>query len=69
MSKYFKYLLYLFVIVQSSVSWSGAFEDFFQAIRRDDQQAVSALLRRGFDPDTRDEHGVPGLYLALRLES
>jgi ankyrin repeat protein len=31
--------------------------------------AVTALLSRGFDPDTRDPDGTPGLYLAVREPS
>ncbi|MFY3383644.1 ankyrin repeat domain-containing protein [Paracidovorax sp. MALMAid1276] len=45
---------------------AGAFEDFFQAIQRDDGDAIAALLRRGFDPNTRDPKGQVGLTLALQ---
>ncbi len=48
---------------------AGSFEDFFTAIRRDDGNAILALLRRGFDPNTRDATGQPGLTLALQLQS
>lgn len=36
---------------------AGSFDDFFTAIRRDDGAAITALLRRGFDPNTRDANG------------
>ncbi len=48
---------------------AGAFEDFFIAIQRDDGSAITALLRRGFDPNTRDSKGQVGLTLALQLGS
>lgn len=46
--------------------WAGAYEDFFVAILRDDGAAVTALLRRGFDPNTRDPKGQVGLTIALQ---
>lgn len=49
--------------------WAGSYDDFFTAIRRDDAGAITALLRRGFDPNTVDAKGVPALVLALQLES
>lgn len=45
---------------------AGAFEDFFIAIQRDDGDAITLLLRRGFDPNTRDPNGQVGLTLALK---
>lgn len=45
---------------------AGSYDDFFAAIGRDDAQAVLQLLRRGFDPNTRDADGQHGLYLAIR---
>ena len=45
---------------------AGVYEDFFVAIARDDGNAIAALLRRGFDPDTRDPGGQVGLTVALR---
>ncbi len=44
---------------------AGAYEDFFVAILRDDPNAIAALLRRGFDPNTRDPKGQVGLAIAL----
>ena len=46
------------------LAWAGAYEDFFAAILRDDPDTIRALLRRGFDPDTRDTKGQVGLTLA-----
>lgn len=48
------------------VIWAGAYEDFFVAILRDDDAAIAALLRRGFDPNTRDPKGQVGLTIALQ---
>ncbi len=48
---------------------AGAYEDYFTAIVRDQGDAITALLRRGFDPNTRDAKGQVGLTLALSLES
>lgn len=45
---------------------AGAYEDFFVAILRDDGNAITALLRRGFDPNTRDSKGQAGLMIALQ---
>lgn len=47
-------------------AWAGAYEDFFTAIRNDDSRAMVNLLFRGFDPNTVDPDGVPGLVLAAR---
>lgn len=63
---YFKYLVYLVVLIGCSVVKAGSYEDFFGAIKQDNARLMTALLKRGFDPDTRDEKGLPGLYLALR---
>ncbi|MBK6007766.1 ankyrin repeat domain-containing protein [Ramlibacter ginsenosidimutans] len=50
-------------------SWAGSYDDFFVAITRDDPQAVTELLQRGFDANTVDPKGRQGLFLALQLGS
>ena len=45
---------------------AGVYEDFFIAIARDDGDAIAVLLRRGFDPNTRDARGQVGLTMALQ---
>lgn len=50
-------------------SWAGSYDDFFVAITRDDPEAVTELLQRGFDPNTIDPKGRQGLFLALQLGS
>lgn len=66
MRKYFRFAFLLFVAIQFSGAWAGSYEDFFAAIKQDDGGAVTALLQRGFDPNTTSPEGQPGLYLALR---
>ena len=41
-------------------------DEFFRAIRQDNDAAVRSLLARGFDPNTKDEKGTPGLVMALQ---
>ncbi|MDZ4358645.1 MAG: ankyrin repeat domain-containing protein, partial [Variovorax sp.] len=53
----------------SFAAHAGSFEDFFRAVRGDNASGVRTLLNRGFDPNTRDEHGQTGLLLALREPS
>ena len=67
--KYFKYYLYLFVFITCFSAKAGSYEDFFQAIKRDDAREVQSLLNRGFDVNTRDPKGLHGLFLAVRDES
>ena len=62
-------VLVLAVSAASTLAHTGSYEDFFTAIRRDDGTAIAALLRRGFDPNTRDPNGQPGLLMALQLDS
>ncbi len=50
----------------ASHAQAGAYEDFFVAILRDDGDAITALVRRGFDPNTRDPKGQVGLTIALQ---
>ncbi|MFT4242813.1 MAG: ankyrin repeat domain-containing protein [Acidovorax sp.] len=56
----------LVALTAAPLVWAGAYEDFFAAILRDDGDAVAALLRRGFDPDTRNPKGQVGLTIALQ---
>ena len=66
---YFRYVTYLVVTFTYSVCGAGSYEDFFKAIQLDDEASLSALLARGFDGNTRDLQGQPGLYLAVREKS
>ncbi|ART48583.1 ankyrin repeat domain-containing protein [Acidovorax carolinensis] len=62
-------VLALALVAASAMARAGSYDDFFTAIRRDDGAAIAALLRRGFDPNTRDPKGQVGLAMALQLDS
>lgn len=65
----FKNIIYCFVFIGFLSAHAGSYDDFFVAIRQDDGEAVTALLQRGFDPNTVDSKGTPGLILAIQAES
>ena len=69
MRKYFRYIVYLAVASVVSVATAGSFDDFFIAIKNDNGAAVTDLLKRGFDPNTRDAKGQPGLTAAMQERS
>ena len=69
MTKYFKFVIYLSVLIGVSSAFSGAYEDFFDAVNSDDGGAVQTLVKRGFDPNSRNPAGQTGLHLALRDQS
>ena len=61
--------LLLVVLCGGSLSQAGSYDDFFRAIKQDNAEVVSALLNRGFDPDTLNPKGEHGLVLAVREPS
>lgn len=65
----FKFLLHLAVAMTVSAVSAAPKDDFFKAVEIDAVNVVSRLLAEGFDPNTRDDQGQVGLYLALRSES
>jgi ankyrin repeat protein len=69
MRNYFRYLAYTIVVLASFSSFAGSFEDYFIAIRNDYAATVNDLLNRGFDPNTRNERGQPGLTIAMQEHS
>jgi ankyrin repeat protein len=69
MRKYLKKLSYLLVVLGISAAQAGSYDDFFVAIKRDNANAIQSLLTRGFDPNTLDPKGVPGLVLAVQEPS
>jgi uncharacterized protein len=68
-TNYIKYTLYLIVVAFISSARAGAYEDYFQAVSRDDGGSVSALVQRGMDPNSRNPEGQTALHLALRDEA
>jgi len=64
---YIKKLIYIVVAVAFCSANAGSYDDFFVAIRRDDGGAIKALLDRGFDPNTPDSKGQPGLTIAIQV--
>jgi ankyrin repeat protein len=62
----FRYAIYLFIFIGVSLARAGSYEDYFRAVAVDNDRTVGQLLQRGFDPNTPDESGQVGLYLALR---
>ena len=69
MRTYFRYVAYLAVMVVVSSAHAGSFEDFFIAIKNDNASTVADLIKRGFDPNTRDVKGQPGLTAAMQERS
>ena len=67
--KYFRYTIYIIVAIIGSGAYAGAYEDFFQAVSRDDGGTVRALIQRGLDPNSRSPEGQTALHLALRDQS
>lgn len=66
---YFRKAIYIIVLIGFNSVYAGSYDDFFTAIKRDDADQINALLRRGFDPNTVDPMGTPGLVLALKGEA
>ena len=67
--KYFKIAAYLVMATTVLCAIAGAYEDFVQAVNRDDGNTVRSLLQRGLDPNSRRPEGQTGLHLALRDHS
>lgn len=66
MRNHFKFFLYLVLLLGFSLVRAGSYEDFFQAIKRDDGRAITQLLQRGFDPNALDPSGRHGLFIAVQ---
>jgi ankyrin repeat protein len=69
MKSYFKFIVYLFVFIGFSATHAGSYDDFFKAIHFDQVQEVQKLLKRGIDPNSPNEKGVPALLVALQSGS
>jgi ankyrin repeat protein len=66
---YFKYIIFSIVFIIYFPVKAGSYEDFFKAIEFDNAEAVTALLQRGFDPDSPSPQGQPALMLAMQKSS
>jgi ankyrin repeat protein len=66
MPNYLKKALLSLVALWIFSAQAGSYEDFFAAVRQDDAVAITTLLQRGFDPNSRDPAGQSGLTLAAR---
>lgn len=66
---YMRYISYLIVFIGFSTASAGSYEDFFQAVTRDEDAKVSQLIVRGFDVNTMGPGGLPALLLAIREPS
>jgi uncharacterized protein len=69
MKTFKKLIVFIGMIATFPFAFGGAAEDFFAATRRDDESTVVKLAFRGFDLNTRDEHGNHALLVALREDS
>ena len=69
MRMHLRFLAYIILAIASFNAWSGAYEDFFRAVNTDDASTVEKLLARGFDPNSVDERGHVGLFIAAREDS
>jgi ankyrin repeat protein len=69
MRKYLKYFLYLYVFIGYSLTSAGSYDDFIAAVTFDQPATIEKLLARGFDPNTPNEKGIPGLLLAIQSDS
>jgi ankyrin repeat protein len=67
--KHFRYILYLYVFIGFSSALADSYNEFFRAIIQDNPSTIQALLNRGFDPNSVDERGQPGISRALILDS
>ena len=50
----------------TSLAQAGAYEDFLDAVRRDNPAQAASLIQRGMDPNTLDTAGMPVLHVAAR---
>lgn len=69
MRKLARFCLCLLAATVFSAAQADSFSDFFRAARSDNASGIESLLRRGFDPNTRDERGMTGLLIAIREPS
>jgi len=64
-----KSVVLIVISLFSSLSKGGSYDDFFKAIAVDDARTVSALLQKGFDPNTIGPTGFHGLFMAVKADA
>ena len=64
--KYFRFTLYLFVLIGFGVANADQSVTFFRAVNVDNDRTVKELLAAGMDPNQRNPQGQGGLFLAMR---
>ena len=69
MMNYSKLILYTVVLAAISSVFASPAVDFFRAVNVDNERTVKELLAAGFDPNTANEKGQVGLFVALQEES
>lgn len=69
MRNHLKLFVYLLVFIAFSSARADAFVDFFRAVHLDDDRTVSKLLAQDFDPNSINEKGQCGLFVAMRDEA
>lgn len=63
------WLAALAVFAMPLAAQAGSYEDYFQAIKRNDGSVIQELLQRGFDANTPDPQGQTGLMMAIKEPS
>lgn len=66
MIRILKFWAFCFALLCVTNSHAGSYEDFFNAIEKDNAAIVGSLLGRGFDPNTVNPRGMPALILAIK---
>ncbi len=66
MRKYIRFAFLVIVLSWASFGHAGSYEDFFQAMEKDNVALVQSLLDRGFDPNTVNPKSVPALLVAIK---
>lgn len=66
MKSFYRALVVLWLAALAPLAWGNDLDSFVRAIKQDNDVAMRSLLSRGMDPNTKDEKGAPGLYIALQ---
>ncbi|MDR0458226.1 MAG: ankyrin repeat domain-containing protein [Burkholderiaceae bacterium] len=67
-------LVFMGAALTAALTWGQSAQaqtegQFVRAIKQDNPSALQELLAEGFDPNTKDEHGQPGIVMALHEDS